>query len=58
MIKRKKLRENWDPLHKETGDLITQDTEKTEVLNDFFVSVISSKCSILTTQVTESKDVN
>ena len=31
------------PLWKETGDLVTQDMEKAEVLNRFFASVFTSK---------------
>ncbi|GAB0178545.1 mitochondrial enolase superfamily member 1 [Grus japonensis] len=50
-----KTRENVGPLQKETGDLVTQDMEKTEVLNDFFASVFTSKCSSHTTQATEDK---
>ncbi|GAB0189884.1 mitochondrial enolase superfamily member 1 [Grus japonensis] len=52
---KRKTRENVGPLWKETGDLVTQDMEKAELLNDIFVSVITSKCSIHTTQVTEGK---
>lgn len=35
---KRKTRENMDPLQKETGDLVTRDVEKAEVLNDFFAS--------------------
>jgi len=43
------------PLQKETGDLVTQDVEKAEVLNDFFASVFTGKCSSHMAQVTEGK---
>ena len=43
------------PLQKEMGDLVTQDMEKAEVLNDFFVPVFTSKCSSHIAQVTEGK---
>lgn len=33
---KRKTRENVGPLQKETGELVTQDMEKVEVLNDFF----------------------
>ncbi|GAB0176076.1 hypothetical protein GRJ2_000072800 [Grus japonensis] len=33
---KRKTRENMGPLQKETGDLVTQDMEKAEVLNEFF----------------------
>jgi len=38
------------PLWKEKGNLVTQDMDKAEVLNEFFVSVITSKCSSHTIQ--------
>ena len=41
---RKNTRENVGPLQKETGDLVTRDM-KAEVLNDFFSSDFTSKCS-------------
>ena len=43
------------PLWKEMGDVVTWDMEKAEVLNDFFASVFTGKCSRHTTQVTDSK---
>ena len=43
------------PLQKGTGDLVTWDMEKAEVLNDFFASVFTSKCSSHTAQVAEGK---
>jgi len=42
------------PLWKETGDLVTRDTEKDEVLNDFFSSVFISKGSSHITQARKS----
>ncbi|GAB0208675.1 mitochondrial enolase superfamily member 1 [Grus japonensis] len=52
---KRRTRENVGPLWNETGDLVTQDMEKAEVLNDFFASVFTGKCSSHTTQVTEGK---
>ncbi|GAB0199980.1 mitochondrial enolase superfamily member 1 [Grus japonensis] len=52
---KRRTRENVGPLRNETGDLITQDMEKAEVLNDFFASVFTGKCLSHTTQVTDSK---
>ena len=49
---KRKTRENVGPLRKETGDLVTWDMEKAEVLNDFFASVFTSKCSSHTARVT------
>jgi len=43
------------PLQKEMGDLVTQYMEKAEVLNNFFASVFTSKCSSHTVQVAEGK---
>ncbi|GAB0206222.1 mitochondrial enolase superfamily member 1 [Grus japonensis] len=53
---KRRTRENVGPLWNETGDLVTQDMEKAEVLNDFFASVFTSKCLSHTAQVTEGKD--
>ncbi|GAB0179431.1 hypothetical protein GRJ2_000408400 [Grus japonensis] len=52
---KRKMRENVGPLRNETGDLVTQDMEKAEVLNDFFASVFTGKCLSHTAQVTEGK---
>ncbi|KFW60998.1 hypothetical protein AS28_04482, partial [Pygoscelis adeliae] len=38
---KRKTRENVGPLWNEMGDLVTWDTEKAEVLNDFFASVFT-----------------
>jgi len=45
----------WAPLWKETGDLVTQDMEQAEVLNNFFASVFTIRCSSHTTQIAEGK---
>ncbi|GAB0192613.1 mitochondrial enolase superfamily member 1 [Grus japonensis] len=52
---KRRMRENVGPLQNETGDLVTQDMEKAEVLNDFFASVFTGKCLSHTAQVTEGK---
>ncbi|GAB0204934.1 mitochondrial enolase superfamily member 1 [Grus japonensis] len=52
---KRRTRENVGPLRNETGDLVTQDMEKAEVLNDFFASVFTGKCLSHSAQVTESK---
>jgi len=39
---KRKTRKNVGPLWKETEDLLTQDTEQTEVLKDFFASVFTA----------------
>ncbi|KAK4806230.1 hypothetical protein QYF61_013374 [Mycteria americana] len=46
---------NCTPLMSETGDLATTDMEKAEVLNNFFASVFTGKCSSHAVQLTESK---
>ncbi|GAB0176269.1 mitochondrial enolase superfamily member 1 [Grus japonensis] len=53
---KRKMRENVDPLWKETGDLVTRNMEKAEVLNEFFASVFTGKCSSHTTQVADGKE--
>ncbi|GAB0206600.1 mitochondrial enolase superfamily member 1 [Grus japonensis] len=52
---KRRTRENVGPLRNETGDLVTQDMEKAEVLDDFFASVFTGKCLSHTAQVTEGK---
>ncbi|GAB0208249.1 mitochondrial enolase superfamily member 1 [Grus japonensis] len=53
---KRRTRENVGPLRNETGDLVTQDMEKAEVLNDFFASVFTGKCLSHTAQATEGRD--
>lgn len=53
-----KGRENVGSHHKEIGDLSTWDVEKAEVLHNIFVTVVTSKCSSHTAQVTEGKNWN
>ncbi|PKU41658.1 rna-directed dna polymerase from mobile element jockey-like [Limosa lapponica baueri] len=52
---KRKINENVGLLWKETGGLVTQDTEKAEELKEFFALVFTSKCSSHTTQVAEGK---
>lgn len=54
----RKTREEAGPLQKETGNLVIQDKEKVEILNDFFVLIVTSKGSNHSTQVTEGKGRN
>lgn len=44
---KRKSGEDFGPLLKEMGDLVTWDTEKAEVLNDLFASCFTSKNSRL-----------
>ncbi|GAB0183010.1 mitochondrial enolase superfamily member 1 [Grus japonensis] len=53
---KRRMRENVGPLQNETGNLVTQDMEKAEVLNDFFASVFTGKCLSHTAQVAEGRD--
>ncbi|NXU58904.1 LIN1 transcriptase, partial [Turnix velox] len=48
---KRKTRENVGPFHKETGELVTGDLEKAEVLNNFFASVFTGTASDSTTEV-------
>jgi len=50
-----KARENVSPLCKETGDVVTQDMEKSEVFNGFLSSVFTGKCYRHTAQVADDK---
>lgn len=51
----RKIGENVGLLWKETGDLETQDTEKTEVPSGFFTLVLNGKCSSYATLDAEGK---
>ncbi|GAB0203155.1 mitochondrial enolase superfamily member 1 [Grus japonensis] len=50
---KRRMRENVGPFRNETGDPVTQDMEKAEVLND---SVFMGKCLSHTAQVAECRD--
>jgi len=52
---KRKARKNVVPLRKETGDLVTWDIPKSEVLTDFLASVFTGKCSSHTSQVADVK---
>ncbi|KFO06993.1 hypothetical protein N312_02671, partial [Balearica regulorum gibbericeps] len=52
---KRRMMENVGPLQNETGDLVTQDMEKTEVLNNFFASVFTGNCLSHTAQIAEGK---
>ncbi|GAB0180070.1 mitochondrial enolase superfamily member 1 [Grus japonensis] len=52
---KRRTRENVGPIKKETGDLVNWNMKKAKVLNDFFASFFTGKCSSHTTQVTEGK---
>lgn len=43
---KRKPRENVGPLLNEMGDVFAQDMEKTEALNAFFASVLTSKTGL------------
>ncbi|GAB0186968.1 mitochondrial enolase superfamily member 1 [Grus japonensis] len=53
---KRRMRENVGPLWNETGDLVSQDMEKAELLNDFFASVFTDKCVSHSAQVAEGRD--
>ena len=53
-----KAREDTGRLCKETGDPITRDMEKAEVLHDFFASVFTSEGYSHIAQAAESKVKN
>ena len=52
---KRKTREIVGPRQKETGDLVTQDMEKAEVVNDYFASVFTCKSLSHIAQVPEEK---
>ncbi|KFP07547.1 hypothetical protein N300_15283, partial [Calypte anna] len=55
VMDKRKTRENVGPLQKETGELVTQDVEKAEVLSDNFASVFTGKDPGHSLHVTEAK---
>lgn len=52
---KKKTKEIEGPLLNRTGYLVTQDIQKAEVLNGFFVSVVTSKTGLQESHVPETK---
>ncbi|GAB0207699.1 mitochondrial enolase superfamily member 1 [Grus japonensis] len=53
---KRKTRENVGPLLNEVGALVTEDTEKAELLNAFFASVFTAKASPQETQTLEVRE--
>ena len=53
---KRKTTKNVAPLWKETRDLVIHDTEKAEILNDFFTPVFNYKSSNHMAQAVEGKD--
>ncbi|XP_069642217.1 vesicular inhibitory amino acid transporter-like [Haliaeetus albicilla] len=52
---KRKTKKNTSPLLTKRGDLVTQDTEKAEVMNACFASAFSSKINLQESQVPEMK---
>lgn len=52
---KRKTRKNGGPLLKETGDQVTWDSGKAEVLNEFFGSVFNSKTGLQESQVPDAR---
>ncbi|GAB0184039.1 mitochondrial enolase superfamily member 1 [Grus japonensis] len=53
---KRKTRENVGPLLNEVGALVTEDTEKVELLNAFFASVFTAKASCQESQTLEVRE--
>jgi len=53
---KRKIRENVGPLLNEVGDLVTDDTEKVELLNAFFASVFTAKTAPQESQTLEIRE--
>ena len=52
---KRKTKESLPPLMDEEGELVVADTEKAEILNRFFATVFTGKCSTPIAQVPEDK---
>jgi len=53
---KRKARDNVGPLLNETGVLVTEDTEKAELMNAFFASVFSAKTGPQESQALEVRE--